>query len=313
MSNFSTFTRVYGSDLDSILKVSKSADLWQNRYNESQKSIIVYLILSSAPFLCVIILILIISGILSCIFTIRKKSRRRKAAKNLQMIENFLVLYQDTRKDRKEKDKEYISSDDDEKRKKSRSHYNLTGLGRKKSFYNLQLPDENKVPIVLVNDALAKSAKVETNTNSNNKSGPSYMLNNEHSIEMDQDVIKVINELINPPTLRRNSELLKAKRNSLAVEFIKRLRKLSGEHDKEKRKDAAKNSKQQEKEKNQDEEKNNFAFINKACETTESSAEGIQLQTKVPDIKIIINDYDESLGNNSQEGIIDQDQENAKE
>lgn len=66
-----------------------STIIWYDRYNQN-KNFIVLLFISSAPFLLVILFILILFAILSRIFTIRKMHRRRKKTKNDLIMRNTM-------------------------------------------------------------------------------------------------------------------------------------------------------------------------------------------------------------------------------
>ncbi|RNA02097.1 hypothetical protein BpHYR1_019908 [Brachionus plicatilis] len=185
MTNFTTTPATLDPD------ASKWMQFWMEQNMRKDKSFVVIIFLSSAPFLCVIILILAVFAILSCVFKIRTKDKRRRIAKNVEMLENFLSLYSKTKQERVQRE-EYFQ----EKWKNKRlSEHSMNTSQMQKDF---QLPDENKVPYSLFKEALENP-----------------------NAQVDQEVVKIIDNLINPPVARKNQ-----KSNSPILELISRLHNL---------------------------------------------------------------------------------------
>ncbi|CAF0708954.1 unnamed protein product [Brachionus calyciflorus] len=191
-------------------RVSKWTEFWANQNkNQIDNSYVKILILSSSPFLCVILVILIVSGILSIAFTFRKKYKRRQVARHVELLENFLILYNESKEERKQRD-EALSLHE------LKSQFNLN---KKNQHEDFKLPDEDRVPIALVKDALARSLENDSNNNGN--------------IKIDKEVIQVIDNLINPPHLKQ-SHL----RTSVVSDLIRQIHRLSGENENDKKEDS---------------------------------------------------------------------------
>jgi hypothetical protein len=175
--------------------------LWDVRISILRKSFINTLILSSAPFLGTITIILMVFAVLSRVFTMRKKSRRILMAKNEKILEDFLVLVTYANKKREENQHVFqqITAAD-------------RGKSTSLSLSDLNLSDENKVPMILVQDLIARSLANHTNDDG----GPNFSgkvnayvtkaaansngitLNNLEKVKMDQEIIKIVNDLIHP-------------------------------------------------------------------------------------------------------------------
>lgn len=65
---------------------------WSGTLNESQKTFLISLLISTGPFLVVITFILILFGILTRIFSCHKQYRRRRKEKHVKLLQNYLML-----------------------------------------------------------------------------------------------------------------------------------------------------------------------------------------------------------------------------
>lgn len=70
--------------------------MWGGTLNESQKTFLISLFISTGPFLLVITFILILFGILTRIFSCHKQYRRRRKEKHLKLLQNYLMLITET-------------------------------------------------------------------------------------------------------------------------------------------------------------------------------------------------------------------------
>lgn len=168
-------------------EASKWMQFWMEQDLRKNKSFVVIMLLSSAPFLGVILSILVSFAVLSCIFKMRTKYKRRRVTKNVQVLENFLVLYNKTKEERNQR--EVIIQENAKNRRTSQ-------FSAREFPKNFGLPNEDKVPFNLFKEAL-----VNSNT------------------QADQEVVKIIDKLINPPGPRKT--------NSPVMELINRLHNIS--------------------------------------------------------------------------------------
>lgn len=190
--------------------MSDAKENWNLKISILKRSFLKSLLVSTAPFLAIILFILILFSILSRIFTLRKKYRRTQSAMNEKILENFLILVTDARAQRKQSTRQALDVPD--RRKAS--------LIRNWSFSNLNLSDEDKVPIVLLKDVLNRSLAAAA-AEAANENGPQpksktlrpvikstksakVTLNNLEKIKMDQDIIKIINDLVYPEYAESN-------------------------------------------------------------------------------------------------------------
>jgi hypothetical protein len=130
---------------------------WPNEIYVKPQSFFNALLLSSAPFLATILVIFIVFALLSRIFTIRKKYKRRQFAHKMKILEDDLILYtynQQPENDRALADEYVKKTQQNEKERK----FKLTGRRKEKNRLQINiLPDEDKCPIEFLNDALAKN------------------------------------------------------------------------------------------------------------------------------------------------------------
>ena len=198
--------------------LNNSIIFWEQVKYSSNKKLILSLLASVGPFLGFVLLIIILSSIASRLFTIRKKYKRKIDAKNLEILENFLVLVTETNDERLEREQEYLKG---EIKRRKKSRLNLGHVSNYNKKHNLNLPDENKVPIVLVNKVLAKSVNYDKDSNLSFSSLSTDISSNE--IKIDEEVVEIVNELVNPNLMPQSELKSRKSRADIKVESVENL------------------------------------------------------------------------------------------
>jgi hypothetical protein len=199
--------------------LNNSIIFWEQVKYSSNKKLILSLLASVGPFLGFVLLIILLSSIASRLFTIRKKYKRKIDAKNLEILENFLVLVTETNDERLEREQEYLKG---EIKRRKKSRLNLGHVNNYNKKHNLNLPDENKVPIVLVNKVLAKSVNYDKDSNLSFSSLSTDISSNE--IKIDEEVVEIVNELVNPNLMPQSELKSRKSRADIKVESVENLR-----------------------------------------------------------------------------------------
>lgn len=141
---------------------------WPNEMYVLPTSFITTLCLSSAPFLATILIIFFVFAILSRLFTYIRRKQKLKQAKDQIMLQSFIELVTYGQTDLADSDNAFERIFDRnqskfnlrERRKDTKIRFNF-----KRSVPHLHLPDEDKCPIELVHDVLAKQNKNLSNAN----------------------------------------------------------------------------------------------------------------------------------------------------
>jgi hypothetical protein len=192
---------------DYQIHISDPVKYWNERQTYFNKNVYISITIGSVPlFVGLIILFLI-----SCIATAIQKQMKRKAFKQrLEKIKHFEQLYSEEYPDqfslniRTSRNNSNSNDGDDEyDADEDNMNKNVGNIRRKSShaygLNELLIPDENKVPIVLLNEALApRSHSVEKmSTLLMPETGA-----DEINQRFDPKIVEVINELVNPNTTK---------------------------------------------------------------------------------------------------------------
>jgi hypothetical protein len=200
---------------------------WNSLVSTTKMDFIGILLITSLPMLGTVFLIVLLFAIISKIVTERRLYRKRKREKEAEHIESFMLLVIETKKERKKREemlerdffeeppkrKSVTSTDstatEDETRPKNYLFHNRS----KHPYADFNLPDERKVPMVLVNDAIAKSnalnfaesvqsssspSSAEQHVGPNSVNSCSMSMSPENPIKIDPEVVELVNKLINP-------------------------------------------------------------------------------------------------------------------
>ncbi len=96
MTRNGTFEYLNSSNLtvdDFLVRSINQTNFYYNEFlNNSQRTFLITLLISSGPFLLVVLLIMILFAILRKIFTCRKTYKRKQNAKHIKLLENYLTL-----------------------------------------------------------------------------------------------------------------------------------------------------------------------------------------------------------------------------
>lgn len=141
---------------------------WPYEMYVRPKSFIVTMMLSSSPFLATILLLFFVQAVLSRLFTLVRERKRLRHARDQMKMQNFIELVTYGRKDFVDNENTFeeivgrgeqarIFHERRERRAKLPAW--LNGKKSIKPLTDFQLPDEDRCPIDLVNDAIAKTNK----------------------------------------------------------------------------------------------------------------------------------------------------------
>jgi hypothetical protein len=169
----------------------KTVDFWEEKANYFKKSFVLSVFLSASP----ILLLLLLIFFLSCMANLLQKwmiiKRNENRFKKLEKYKILLELNQ------KYLEKCNVNNDDnsslniskEEEDGKAKIESNLKRKGTHAfGLSELYIPDENKVPIVLLNEAIARASIVGLSTNDEEN----------NQIEFDPEIAHLINELCHP-------------------------------------------------------------------------------------------------------------------
>ena len=196
-------------------------DKWNELVASSQFNFLSILAISASPLLGTVLMIVISFAIITKLVTQRRHYHRQKRQKEAKNIEKILLLIIETKKERQERiafkeTEEQNSFDKNMNRstlgedafvevleKPKQKNFTLTNLNRIMHPFELDLPDENKVPMVLLNDAIARSSAKEKISviDSLHEMMPRSERNfipHSKKIKIDQSVLEEVNRLIRP-------------------------------------------------------------------------------------------------------------------
>jgi hypothetical protein len=208
-------------------KFTKSSEYtiknWNDLIKSSQKEFIFTLFISSIPILGTILIIMISFAIISKLVTMKRLKEleeRRREAKN---IKDFLrrIMESNEEKISQEKKKKENTGFEDTTRSQvsveSRSNAEKKKNKRSNTFFYLNnmrssrfnLPDENKVPLVLINESIQKRPETANTTQDSKNSSIS---NNQAPLaQIDEDILKLIKDLVEPAQNQIFDEIQKRK------------------------------------------------------------------------------------------------------
>jgi hypothetical protein len=205
---------------------------WKARHDRSEnKSFITLLVLSTSPFLCTVVLMLSVIALLNWMFTAYMRRQQRLHDENLRSLTNFVLFVTESNKTSNERAlrENMLRYEELDERKRKSSYFKKFSMSvnnkpnTKKILEQLNMPDENKVPIELikkseikrksnlsldklsVNAAQAARAPVTTVTSSEQADGKHQQQHNDQL-----DVIQQINEICSQsPVDEQKNYLLK--------------------------------------------------------------------------------------------------------
>lgn len=150
--------------------------VWPNEIYVQPKPFFTTLIISSSPFLAIILLIYIVFAALTRIFSIHRMRQKQKWAQDLKNMENYLVFVTYNKKEFIDNERTFeelvgrrnskimardAMPSEQQQQKPPRvpllqrvKHRFIFGRSSTNNLSRLHLPDETKCPIELVNDAL---------------------------------------------------------------------------------------------------------------------------------------------------------------
>lgn len=171
---------------------------WRRLIQTTQINISTMLVFTSLPILGTALLIVVAFAFISKFVSERRLYSRRKREKEALHIENFMMLVIETKKERhkremfREAEHQLERQESLESRSSSMRSFNFLNKFKGPSM-NYNLPDENKVPMVLVRDAIARSSAAALDISRNNETQP-----HNEMLKIDEEVVQIVNKLIYP-------------------------------------------------------------------------------------------------------------------
>ncbi len=113
---------IYNNSLDNLISsnltvndllfrnINRTRDYYDKFLENSKQTFLITILISSGPFLCLVILILILSAILRKIFSWRKTYRRKQNVKHIKLLENYLALITESKETsiKEEREKAFV-------------------------------------------------------------------------------------------------------------------------------------------------------------------------------------------------------------
>lgn len=127
---------------------------WPNQMYVQPKPFLVTMMISSSPFLATIVIIFFVFAVLTRLFTFVRYKQHMRQAKDQMMMQNYLELVTYGRNDFTDNQKTF---EEIIRHVNIRPNENRFRAKFKKSLADFHLPDEDKCPIELVNDVIARN------------------------------------------------------------------------------------------------------------------------------------------------------------
>jgi hypothetical protein len=176
-----------------LLDEKEWVEFWKNIQKANQKSLSVALLISSGIFVSVFLMLLIPLFAFNVFMSFLKSDFAKRLAGKFKNAYNKCDLKTSKNQAENEfrnRDENNTSNQDEEYMMKEMEKYlKRHENSEKKIFQELNLPDENKVPLVLVNEQIAESyLKLKRNDSMS-------FLNARNQIDIDEEVADIINKL----------------------------------------------------------------------------------------------------------------------